>query len=157
MRSRWDYSRSLTGTGRQILDGSTAWWAGLGFKGEALPPMSPTPTPTPQPAPAPKEGPNFPSTFDLAGGRLQLGPLRRPPLMPSHGGARARVRDAFSKHARLAWWLAVDNPTGKPERCSVRLWTLDPARRFALVSLKNACSHGLAQRRLGTGFSIGLK
>jgi hypothetical protein len=124
MRSRWDYSRSLTGTGRQILDGSTAWWAGLGFKGEALPPMSPTPTPTPQPAPAPKEGPNFPSTFDLAGGRLQRGPLRRPPLMPSHGGARARVRDAFSKHARLvAGCWQPDRETRALQRSFMDAWS----------------------------------
>jgi hypothetical protein len=75
----------------------------LGFKGGVLPPMSPTPTPKPQPAPKPKEGPSFPSTLDLAGGRPR-GPLRPPPPMPP-----ARLRDAFWTHARtLRHWLTAE-------------------------------------------------
>ena len=76
---RWRYSRSQ----RLILDDSIAARTSLGFKAEVLPPMSPTPTPKPQPAPKPKEGPSFPSTLDLAGGRPR-GPLRPPPPMLAH-------------------------------------------------------------------------
>lgn len=98
MCSRCCYSKSSEDTPTQIPDGSIVARAGLGFKGGVLPPMSPTPTPTPQPAPAPKEGPSFPSTLDLAGGRLHRAPLRPPPPpMP-----RARLRDAFSKHAHAS-------------------------------------------------------
>lgn len=79
-----------TATGRQIIDDSIAARVGLGFKRGKLPPMSPMPTPTPQPAPAPKEGPSFPSTLDLAGGRRHRWPLRLPPPMP-----RTRFKDAF--------------------------------------------------------------